>query len=81
APPMIAARAGEPLAPNGAREQWLRGRLDHDADATPRVTPFADQDSALVRVFAASNVLIRRRPGAAAAAVGDLLDVLPLTRG
>jgi molybdopterin molybdotransferase len=39
-----------------------------------------DQDSSLVGVFAEADALVRRPPHAAAAAPGDLVDVLPLGR-
>ncbi|MES2032973.1 MAG: gephyrin-like molybdotransferase Glp [Pseudomonadota bacterium] len=72
---LTTARLAEPLLANGPREHWMRARLTPDG-----VVPFADQDSSLVTVFAAADVLLRRLPAAEAAAIGDAVDVLPLDR-
>ncbi len=80
APRLTSARVAEPLGANGPREHWMRARLDFDAGAVT-VRPYRDQDSSLVTVFAAANALLRRPAGAPAAAPGDLVDVLPLSRG
>lgn len=73
---MTTARLAAPLPANGPREHWMRARLGPDG-----VTPFPDQDSSLVTVLAAADALLRRLPGAEAAAVGDAADVLRLERG
>jgi molybdopterin molybdotransferase len=78
--PLIAARTTMALATNGPREHWMRARLTFGADGAVAVTPFPDQDSALVKVFAQSDALIRRATGAPAASAGDIVDVLPLRR-
>ncbi len=70
------ARLATPLSANGPREHWMRARLGPDG-----VTPFPDQDSSLVTVFAAADALLRRLPGAEAATAGDEVDVLRLERG
>lgn len=91
--PLVAALGGQPaetalrrvrlLAPlpaNGPREHWMRARLlpGPDGDA---VEAFLDQDSSLVRVFSEADALLRRLPGAPAAAAGAIVEVLPLVRG
>lgn len=73
---MATARLAAPLPANGPREHWMRARLGPDG-----VIPFPDQDSSLVTVFAAADCLLRRLPGAEAAAPGDEVDVLRLERG
>jgi molybdopterin molybdotransferase len=77
---LIAALTTEPLAANGAREHWMRARLSHRSDGALAVTPFADQDSALVTVFARANALIRRRVGAPALKSGEIAETLILRR-
>jgi len=77
--PVVQARAAQPLAANGAREHWMRARLEV-VDGALTVTPYKDQDSSLVTVFAAANALLRRPAGAAAAAAGELVEALPLAR-
>ena len=76
---MIQARAAEPMPANGPREHWMRAAITFDGGAVT-ARPFRDQDSSLVSVFAASNGLVRRAPGAPAAEAGALVEVLPLAR-
>ena len=78
-PRMIEARLGEPLPVNGPREHWMRARLDFSRGEVT-ATPYRDQDSSLVTVFAQADALLRRRAGAPAAEPGDLVEVLPLRR-
>ena len=77
---LITAHLTEDLGANGPRENWMRARLAY-ADGQVRVTPFRDQDSSLVGVFAAADALLRRGRDAPAASAGDVVDVLPLARG
>ncbi|WP_374573928.1 gephyrin-like molybdotransferase Glp [Phenylobacterium sp.] len=78
-PRTITARLAQPLPANGPREHWMRARLAHE-DGVARVTPYRDQDSSLVTVFAAADALVRRPAGAEAAAEGALVEALPLER-
>ena len=80
APELIIARAGRAFPPNGAREHWMRARLTPDADGVMRAEAFADQDSSLVSVFANADALVRRPAGAAALAIGEAIEALPLSR-
>lgn len=77
---VIKARAAAPFEANGNREHWMRARISTAPDGSMLATPFRDQDSSLVTVFEASNALLRRPVGAQAAAMGDVVDVLPLER-
>jgi len=76
---MVTARLEQPLGANGPREHWMRAKLGY-ADGTITVRPYRDQDSSLVSVFAASDALLKREPGAPAAAAGDVVEVFPLAR-
>ncbi|MEO0398591.1 MAG: gephyrin-like molybdotransferase Glp [Pseudomonadota bacterium] len=69
--------AGAPLAANGPRESFLRGRLETSQGA---LSAIADerQDSSLITPFAAADVLIRRPAKAPGAAIGDPVTVLRL---
>ena len=64
--------AGE-LEACGDRETFVRAR-----NLGAGVSPFADQDSSSQKTLALADVLIRRRPGDAAAAAGDGVEVLDL---
>lgn len=78
-PRLITARLETPLTANGPREHWMRAKLGY-ADGQVTVQPYRDQDSSLVTVFAVADALLRRPPGAAAAAAGEVVEVLPLSR-
>jgi molybdopterin molybdotransferase len=78
-PATITARLAEDLPANGSREHWMRAKLTH-ADGAVTVRPYRDQDSSLVSVFAVSDALMRRLPGAEAAPAGTVVEVLPLSR-
>jgi len=78
-PVTLTARLEGPLPANGSREHWMRAKLSH-ADGGVTVAPYRDQDSSLVSVFAMSDALMRRVAGAPAAAAGEVVEVLPLSR-
>lgn len=59
------------LPPNGDRETFVRACL-----AGGRVQPLSNQDSGAQRALAEADVLIRRRPGAAAAEAGGTVDII-----
>jgi molybdopterin molybdotransferase len=77
---LITTRVGGALRANGEREQWLRATLSSSPTGDVVAIPLPDQDSSLVMVFAAADCLVRRPPLAAAAEVGDPVEVLPLPR-
>lgn len=64
------------LPANGPRDHYMRARAVAGDDGRRHVTPFADQDSSLVRVMAAANALIRRPLHAPVASVGETVAVL-----
>lgn len=74
----LAGRLHGLLSANGARETYLRARSWHDTDGQLWAEAYSDQDSSLMRVFAASDCLIVRKPDEAAAAPGDKVALLPL---
>lgn len=89
--PLIAALTGAaPLQPQqkahtatalpkaGNREEYLRAILTIDAEGRANVRAAENQDSSLLSPFLTANALIRRPPGAAAVAAGDLVDVFTL---
>jgi molybdopterin molybdotransferase len=66
------------LPGGGDREVYWRARLSADEAGQLRVTPDERQDSGLQTPLAAANALIRRLPGAKAAAADDLVEVLAI---
>ncbi|MEI6486353.1 MAG: gephyrin-like molybdotransferase Glp [Sphingomonadales bacterium] len=71
--PMERLPLAAPLPANGARRDHLRARR------TPAgAQPFARQDSALLSLLAAAELLIIREAGAPAAAAGDPVDCIAL---
>lgn len=77
-PPTESLPLAAPLAANGPREHWMRARIMLDSERRPTAAVFADQDSSLVSVLAAANVLVRRLAGAPPAAAGERVEVLRL---
>ncbi len=53
----VTATLSQPLEANGPRDHYMRASLDH-ASSPPRVTPLANQDSAMVSALAAADCLI-----------------------
>jgi molybdopterin molybdotransferase len=78
-PSTMPARLEQDLPANGSREHWMRAKLTY-MEGGVAVRPYRDQDSSLVSVFAASDALLRRLAGAAAAEAGSVVEVLPLSR-
>ncbi len=68
------------LRANGPREHWMRALLARRDDGMLIATPFADQDSSLVTIFAHADALIRHPADAPALAPGDLVQILRLAR-
>lgn len=80
-PPLEPARLGAAVPANGEREDYMRARTVGVApDGLPEVVPFDVQDSSMLSLLAAADVLLVRPPGAPAAAAGDPCRVLRLAR-
>jgi molybdopterin molybdotransferase len=67
----------EAVGPNGPRSHYMRARLTA-GPALPLVTPFAHQDSALLRILTEADALLIRPASDPARAAGHEVDVLPL---
>ncbi len=66
------------MGPNDQREEYGRGRLERDPDGALTVRPFNAQDSAMQKLLAQADCLIRRPPHAPAADAGEEVEVLRL---
>jgi molybdopterin molybdotransferase len=72
------ALLGAALPANGAREDFMRASLTRTEDGLSIATPFAEQDSSLLSVFAKAECLVVRPPHAKAAQKGDVCRVIRL---
>jgi molybdopterin molybdotransferase len=67
----------EPMAANDLREDYVRARLEA-RDGVLRATPFRVQDSSMLRLLAAADALVIRKPHSPAAPAGAPCRVLML---
>jgi len=63
---------------NGARQHYMRARLQRGADGIERAMPARSQDSSLLSPLVDANAFIVRQIGAPAVAAGAPVDVLRL---
>ncbi|MCQ3942599.1 MAG: molybdopterin molybdenumtransferase MoeA, partial [Alphaproteobacteria bacterium] len=59
---------------------YLRARLEIAADGRACVETFPTQDSSMLMTLTHADVLVRRRPFAAPAQAGDLVEVIRFDR-
>jgi molybdopterin molybdotransferase len=69
---------GRDLAANDLRQDYLRASLEATSDGPLVATPFAAQDSSLVKILAQAECLVVRAPFAPAARAGDPCRVIRL---
>ena len=69
---------GGDLAENDHREDYLRAELSEDETGNLTATPFARQDSSMLRLLAQADCLVVRAPHAPAAHAGEIVDIIPL---
>ena len=72
------ARTLTRLKANGAREQFLRAKLQYDAEGRAVVAPALNQDSSLIRPFLERPVLLHREMQAPVADEGSIVQCLLL---
>ena len=72
--PLKTAKLAKPVAANGAREHYMRARIDGD-----QLTAFERQDSALLTVLAEANALLKRPIHDGPRDAGDTVEYLPLS--
>lgn len=71
-------RLSTALPKNGPRAQYHRATLSYDKDGTALLTPFAQQDSAHLRILSLSDALVIQPAHDDAKAAGDPIGYLPL---
>lgn len=69
----------KPLAANGARANYIRGRLTDQPAGLPTVEIFAVQDSSHMRLLADADCLLPRTPFAPASEAASAHTIIPLT--
>ena len=74
--PTLAGCLGADLPHNGARQDYVRASLARSEDGVAVATPFALQDSSLVKVMAEADGLVVRPPHAPAARAGDSCRII-----
>jgi molybdopterin molybdotransferase len=78
AEPETLARLAVDMPANDSRQDYVRASLSVAPDGTRTVTPFAAQDSSMLRTLLQSQALIIRPPGAPTAPANSLVPVLIL---
>lgn len=76
--PQETALLGRDLPPNDERAEYLRARLSIDDRGALVATPFSDQDSSLIAVYAQARALVIRAPHAPAAKAGERVEIIRL---
>jgi molybdopterin molybdotransferase len=72
---------GSPLGANDRRQDYLRARLETDAQGQRRALPFPRQDSSMLATLAQADCLVVRAPHAPAAEAGEVVEIVPLSGG
>ena len=78
APPQR-ARLAVALPANDRRQDYLRATLARGADGTLEAHPFDKQDSSMMSLLARADCLVVRPPQAPAAALGEMVEIVPLS--
>jgi molybdopterin molybdotransferase len=73
----VRATLGASMPANDRRQDYVRATLEESAQGAV-ATPFAMQDSSMLKIFATANALIVREPGSPAASAGDPCMVIRL---
>lgn len=79
ATPAPTARAvlAEDMGPAGPRVHYMRARLS-PTNSLPRISPFASQDSALLRILTEADALLVRPMDDGPRRAGEMVDYIPL---
>ncbi len=79
--PAETAVLGAAVGANDHRQDYLRARLSYAPDGRRVATPFDRQDSSMLATLAHADCLVVRPPGAAAAAAGETVTIVPMAGG
>jgi len=78
-PAMETAQLATPLPSNGPREHWMRAKLENRQGMIV-ASPFRNQDSSLISVFAKADALICQPAQCSGLEAGSLVQILRLNR-
>ena len=70
------ATVAVPVKENDHRQDYVRARVTRGAEGELLVTPFAKQDSSMMKIFAEAEGLLVRPPNAPAIEAGAACEVL-----
>ena len=76
--PTRLARLGRGLPENDRREDYLRASLEATGADLPVATPFAAQDSSMLKTLARADALVLRAPHAPALTAGETVEIIDL---
>jgi molybdopterin molybdotransferase len=79
APGTMRARLGAALPENDRRFDFLRARLETSPEGETVALPFPVQDSSMLKTLARADALVLRPPHAPASAVGEAVEIIPLS--
>jgi molybdopterin molybdotransferase len=79
APGSVRARLGAALPENDRRFDFLRARLETSPEGETVALPFPVQDSSMLKTLARADALVLRPPHAPASAVGEAVEIIPLS--
>lgn len=77
AAPIARAILAEDVGPAGPRVHYMRARLKA-TDGLPQISPFASQDSALLRIMTEADALLIRPLGDGPRRAGEVVEYLPI---
>jgi molybdopterin molybdotransferase len=72
------AALGRDVKKNDSRQDYLRAKLAINKAGEKIVTPFARQDSSMLKNYAKADCLIIRQPFAVSLAKGEIVSIIPL---
>lgn len=78
APLYHSATLGRDLPQNGKRLDFMRAELKPNSEGLPTATPYEQQDSSMMAMFADADCLVMREINAQPASAGDTVKIVPL---
>lgn len=77
-PKVLRGTLGAGMGPNDQREDYIRSRIEADAEGRTALFPFPKQDSSMLSVMSEAQALVIRPPHAPAVSTGDQIEYIAL---